>query len=351
MSTSYNRLIIVGNGFDRFLGLPTAYKDFMLWYIKTAILESYKTGFYDDDCLLLYNQKVSNLDYWNNKISQYDDVKELIESEFTTLRKVDYKDPLISSLISSMHNGNWVDIEQHFFELLIDAKHSVDKLNKSIEQLAKKLNEYLKSLNYSALDNVRSLTLLDRMFDPLYNESAEIVHSDRQPKRPENTLILNFNYTPALRFLLDNSIYSGVPTQHVHGSIYSGKPLIFGYGDDSHPAYQDLENGGNNALLKNIKSFHYSRDFEYHKLLTFIDSAKYEVFIVGHSCGLSDRVLLKQIFEHGKCKAIQIFHRLGIPNDFQDKHINVSRHFTNKLKMRRIVLPENSITSFPESDG
>lgn len=263
------------------------------------------------------------------------------------MRKIEYNDLLISSLIGKIHQGDWIDVEQLFFELLIKNQSKITELNRGIEQLGEKLKEYLRSLRYTQLGNTQSLTLVDRMFDPLYNESSEVIHDEMKPVLPDKTLLLNFNYTPALSILLGETMYLGTDILHVHGSIISQKPLIFGYGDDSHPAYVDLENKGNNALMKNIKSFHYSRGFEYHRMLAFIESSEYEVFIVGHSCGLSDRVLLKQIFEHIKCKAIQIFHRQGIPNDFQDRHINVSRHFSDKLRMRKIVLPENLNTCFP----
>ena len=72
--------------------------------------------------------------------------------------------------------------------------------------------------------------------------------------------------------------------------------------------------------------------------MNFIDTRPFDVLVVGHSLGLSDRVLLKSIFEHQHCKAIRLFHR-GSEEDYFLKGIALSRHFDDKLKMRRKVVP------------
>ena len=49
-----------------------------------------------------------------------------------------------------------------------------------------------------------------------------------------------------------------------------------------------------------VKSFEYFRTDYYHKLLSNIDSDPCEVYVIGHSYRLSDRLLLNEIFEHKK---------------------------------------------------
>ena len=47
---------------------------------------------------------------------------------------------------------------------------------------------------------------------------------------------------------------------------------------------------------------------KYNELVSFIDSRPFNAYIVGHSCGFSDRVLLKQIFENENCNSIEILY-------------------------------------------
>jgi hypothetical protein len=75
-------------------------------------------------------------------------------------------------------------------------------------------------------------------------------------------------------------------------------------------------------------------------VLDKLDSRPYEVVVVGHSLGLSDRVLLKTIFEHKNCIVIKLFHRGSKPNHIQ-KRISLSRHMDKKLEMRGKIIPYN----------
>jgi hypothetical protein len=59
--------------------------------------------------------------------------------------------------------------------------------------------------------------------------------------------------------------------------------------------------------------------------------------VVGHSLGVSDRVLLKTIFEDPNCKNIRLFHRGNKKSHFK-KCISVSRHFNNKVAMRKKIV-------------
>ena len=100
-------------------------------------------------------------------------------------------------------------------------------------------------------------------------------------------------------------------------------------------------------LLKKIKSFQYPRTHNYHNLLNYLEVSEFDVFIMGHSCGLSDRTLLKTIFEHPNCLAIQVFHYQG-ENEHFYKRIEISRHFNNKVLMRERVLPYDQFASIPQ---
>lgn len=77
----------------------------------------------------------------------------------------------------------------------------------------------------------------------------------------------------------------------------------------------------------------YNNDDNYEKLVNFLESFEFEVYIVGHSLGLSDRVLLKTIFERKYCKKVRLYHR-GSPESHFKKRIALSRHFSDKIAYR-----------------
>ena len=140
----------------------------------------------------------------------------------------------------------------------------------------------------------------------------------------------------------------------IHGDVNDiFNPIIFGYGDDTGGEYKELENMNEIELLKKIKSFQYPKTHNYHKLLNFIESEEFDVFVVGHSCGLSDRTLLKTIFEHKNCLAIQIFHYKQSLKDADQEHfekrIEISRHFSDKVLMRERILPFDPFCHIPQT--
>ena len=165
----------------------------------------------------------------------------------------------------------------------------------------------------------------------------------------QNTYFLNFNYTSLLKSCINewNHWNEGKTIRiiPIHGSLESKSEIIFGYGDDAHEKYSELEQSGNSQYLQNIKSFYYPSEKYYIDLINIIEQDEFDVFTIGHSLGLSDRVLLKTIFEHDNCKAIRIFSwdKKKEEDHFQ-KRIALSRHFSDKLQMRM------KIVEFDEGD-
>jgi hypothetical protein len=72
--------------------------------------------------------------------------------------------------------------------------------------------------------------------------------------------------------------------------------------------YKVIENLGNNEYLKNFKSFQYSK-IQIITIYCDVDSKRFQVLIMGYSCGLSDRTLLNTIFEHNNCRSIKVLLR------------------------------------------
>jgi hypothetical protein len=134
-----------------------------------------------------------------------------------------------------------------------------------------------------------------------------------------------------------------IQTNHIHGELNCPEnPIIFGFGDEHDDDYKGFENKNNNELFQHIKSFNYLKTSNYQDLIRFIYASEFQVCIMGHSCGLSDRTMLKEIFEHDNCKSILIYyHKWGNDinqNDYVEKTYEISRHFTDKGTMRKKVV-------------
>ncbi len=170
---------------------------------------------------------------------------------------------------------------------------------------------------------------------------------------PDNIMFLNFNYTLTDKYY-DNPIHAttkNIKTTkvHIHGELNNQKnPIIFGYGDELCDRYNELEKLKDNHYLENIKSIKYLNTDNYKKVLSFIDSEPYQIFIFGHSCGNSDRTLLNTLFEHENCYSIKPFYykwdetdengKTESNDNYSDMVRNISRCFDKKSMMRKKVV-------------
>lgn len=166
--------------------------------------------------------------------------------------------------------------------------------------------------------------------------------------RPKEVLFVNFNYT-STEIHYDNSptdreFGKDISTDviHIHGVLNNkmDNKIIFGFGDEIDKDYLEIENLDDNEYLQNIKSMKYLESDSYKRLLDFINSNNYQVFIFGHSCGISDRTLLNTLFEHKNCSSVKPYYRQK--NDGTDNYSemirNISRNFTDKASMRDKVV-------------
>lgn len=156
---------------------------------------------------------------------------------------------------------------------------------------------------------------------------------------PDQILFLNFNYTSTADLYIPKD--SEFKVNHIHGELSNDKnPIIFGYGDELDDDYKEISKLNDNAYLRNIKSIRYLETDNYRKLLSFIDSAPFQIYIMGHSCGNSDRTLLNTLFEHKNCVSIKPFYHLR--EDGSDNYIeiiqNISRNFNDMRLMRDRVV-------------
>lgn len=328
-----NRLIIIGNGFDLAHGFETSYSHFLLDYLKKTFHTSRSN--YEDGIL-----KCQIPNGFNTKHSK--NSKELIELFKAWRGTLTYQSQFAERLVNSLIENNWVDIENEYFKMVNSYKDtrpypeptSIRKTNESFMELRLKLKNYLLKIDLELDHHNPCFAQIKNMLVP--NESKG------------EFCVLNFNYTDTIENYLDESDANLI---YIHGKLNDEKnPIIFGYGDDHHEDYLKLEESGNDELLKHQKSMLYPRTDNYARMEYFLESSVeqgFEVLILGHSCGLSDRTLLRTIFEHDNCKKIHIAFYKDV-NDFDSKVIAISRHFNDKTKMRSRIAPFNEALRIPQ---
>lgn len=398
-----NRLILIGNGFDLAHNLKTGYKDFINWY-WTKWYEKLRSSekSYEDDELCSFELKLQRSS-WYTHLSQYikfserqlsgiEFINQIINESPETYELIKY--PLLENITQSIETNGWVDIENEYYHLLTEytketfQKEDVKKLNKQLEFLRKRLIEYLNEINsedkkcddsiaekiyapfnqqdfsllgVKCLDEHRIKTLAQNkplwenklysygMREPYLGRvirKAEAVKENPESNYsvdysdlfmlPDEIMMLSFNYTNTL-----NEYKEDCSTiNYIHGKLEEPESVIFGYGDELDESYNHIKRLNNNELLSNFKSSKYLEADRYRKLLQFIESAPFQVCIMGHSCGNSDRTLLNTIFEHDNCVSIKpYYYEQGDGKDnYLDIIHNISRNFTDMKKMRDRVV-------------
>lgn len=376
-----NRLVIIGNGFDMAHGLKTSYVDFINWYWEQRV-----DGFVgniskiSEDCLCKLSIKENpNLSCWNVfsfDNSYFKDIYskrkcsggEVIQEIKNHPDIFDFEcSPFFGTLLQSIETKGWVDIENDYYQLLkqcIDKENfdlTVSELNIQLRFLQDKLVDYLgtiddircrKDIHDSIIDFFNpadfSTEGRNKAIDSIgldINDIEEVQYNveERNKLIPKHIMLLSFNYTGTAR------MYGNFNLTHnyIHGELNKPKDIIFGYGDELDKSYQDILDKNDNELLQNVKSVKYLETRRYREMLEFIQSAPFQVYIMGHSCGNSDRTLLNTVFEHENCVSIKPFYHKW--DDGSDNYLelvqNISRNFTDmKLFRDRVVNKEQCLT-------
>lgn len=165
--------------------------------------------------------------------------------------------------------------------------------------------------------------------------------------RPFNTMLLSFNYT----WITD--IYAqqcSCLVNHIHGDLKDPPKMIFGYGDELDDDYKGLLKQEDNECLKNIKSIKYLESTNYRSMLQFIESDPFQVCIMGHSCGNSDRTLLNTLFEHKNCVSIKPYYyrKSDGTDNYMELVQNICRNFTDMELMRDRVVNKTFCEPLPQ---
>lgn len=274
------------------------------------------------------------------------------------------------TILQSIETRGWVDIENDYYQLLKQCTgnagrgYSVKELNEQLAYLQEKLVEYLRTIDVPVtIETINSAIRENICIEDLSIEGKALAkkmgvieydinsfddnrYMDERfsGMPPERTMLLCFNYTGTVK---EYEQYGGLILNYIHGELEHPEHIIFGYGDELDKDYQDILDKQDNELLKNVKSVKYLETKNYHKMLDFLMAAPFQVLIMGHSCGNSDRTLLNTVFEHENCVSIKPFYHKW--EDGSDNYLelvqNISRNFTNMRLFRdRVVNKEQCKT-------
>lgn len=303
--------------------------------------------------------------------------------------------PLFKRILLNYDKKNWEGIEQDYYDILKeyafrDPKTNptpppIKALNEQLRFLQKKLVEYLTEVCSQKPDKIESIE--DAIYAPMRKEDMSIdgvkeweKHLDywketslkgdapieekidkfgwdygrtihriniwkESPKTstmpeafylPNDILFLNFNYTNTAQLYIKPRYRN--QENHIHGEISNPRSIIFGYGDELDDKFKELKEHKNNACLSHIKSIRYLEAPNYRNMLSFIESEPFQVIILGHSCGNSDRTLLNTIFEHPNCVSIKPYYYVTDKEKGTDNYTELVQHISrnfNDMKLMR----------------
>lgn len=422
--SNMNRLVIIGNGFDRAHNLPTLYSHFIddLWIEIVENSESHQGLVYLDnrtyditpikkDCN--FKKLVENIEFYcehsRKKYSQLTwNIKDLhfyaINLDSIEIKEILYFNNDFFKTITSEHIENWVDIENLYYKELKkivkdkgndhtksedfwikERKRKVKKLNDEFDSIKILFEKYLKEkvfniFNFSEypdllsnqlkfpnkikpisfIEESKEMELFLNEFPSSFKDGIknQFVYRGDELIKDCKVTFLSFNYTPTIDNYISILNHWGIETEiiHIHGFVGDlNNKINFGFGDEMDDDYKMIENINDNEYLRNFKSFQYLHTSNYKRLLNLIDSNHFQVYIMGHSCGLSDRTLLNTIFEHGYCLSIKIFyHEIKdeddnlIKDNYTEITQNISRHFDDKKLMREKIVNKTLCQPLPQ---
>jgi hypothetical protein len=378
---SKNLVVIIGNGFDLAHDLKTSYNDFANYYLNEVIFNELiklnskeETSIIKKDFIAKYNKsKPAKFGFLSspelsdnikiNLIISYimkNDV-ELLKDSLDLKNSPPLKKLIYNSFLCNLYNNkyeNWFDIEQAYYDELLNVFHDkddyvkvhgeskterIDILNQNLEEIKHELNDYL-----------------NNVIKPFEDKNVYYSFSQHFKER-KNISFINFNYTDTVTkyFRLKNDSdllkYSlNIKNIHVHNSLNDN--IIFGYGDDTDEEYQKIKMAKNDEFLRNFKTFNYLKSKNYRRVLNELTSFKdgYDVLVIGHSLGLTDKTILKQILDNTSCQNIELLKRSDLKTEEgkEESHFklyaNLSRIFSLEGALREKVIPFEWSVNFPK---
>jgi len=292
-------LIIIGNGFDLAHNLKTSYRHFI------------------------------------------SDIKDH-PGKYATRDRQMAENKLLNALINE-EKELWSDIESTYYQILTNFKNT--------EYLQ---NEFREVYQYN---NVKEL---NSDFDEIKEWLA--IHLEEQQKDfkqienytdffrslcKQDAVILNFNYTNTVKEYI-NRCDLNMEVIHIHGELNNPEnPIIFGFAASNEESKRLLAENDNN-YVKNIKKFNYLYTNNEDRLKAHLKSKEFNLFILGHSCGISDKLILSQILNHEGIVKIYPFYfkdRMG----YFETMVNIDRIIDDYSKTEIQKTSFDKLVSFPDA--
>lgn len=312
-------------------------------------------------------------DYYKELLAYKDsenDIKNL-NKDFDQIKK------MLKSYLASLERPHKLDdIEELIYSPICTRDIRIDALDnfkkQLIELVCMLLNKQEFKDRFSAImPKYASLYIYDLSANTSLEKIAEILMlREGKPEsspffQPSNILLLNFNYTET------DTLYSGrkkarkrdfslgdiiVNRNSIHGTILpDDNHMIFGYGDEEADEYKELEKSETLGLLDNVKSINYLKTSNYRDMERFIESDSYQIFIMGMSCGMADRTILRKLFQHENCISIKPFfyEKMNDKKEIEwDNYTelvqNISRCFSDKDLLRSTVVNKVECSKLPQ---
>lgn len=292
-------LVIIGNGFDLAHGLKTRYADFI-----------------DDMKINPNNYGIERIQRVNNRLL---------------------------NALNKRKKDLWSDIECAYYEILkrFDDKTYLQKvfgdvwiygdikeLNQDFEEIKTWLCLYLKK------EEAKFRT----------NTNYEIFFGHMSSK---DAVIINFNYTNTVKEYIERNRLN-TEVIHIHGELNNPEnPIIFGFAASNEESKELLIQNDNN-YVRNIKKFNYLYTDNEDKLKVHLESDEFNLFILGHSCGVSDRLILSQILNSPNIVNIYPFYfkdRMG----YFETMVNIDRIIDDYSKTDLKSLSFKKLVSYPKA--
>jgi hypothetical protein len=287
-------LIIVGNGFDLAHNLKTSYDDF------------------------------------KNELTDYPEEYDDLNSK---------KSILLQSLLKDKENVLWSDIESTYFDILINLKDERKLQDKYGAQFRyRNSRDFNNDFELIKKHLISYLIKKEESFEPI--ENYKNFFKEFQNK---DTVIVNFNYTNTVsQYIKDLDI----EIIHIHGELNNeNNPIIFGFAANQAESKNLLIENDNNHV-RNIKKFNYLLTNNKNELDNHLSSKGYNVFILGHSCGISDNLILNEIFTHKEIHKIIPFY-YNSRDGYFDTMVNIDRIIDDYSKEESNYF--DKLLSYPQS--
>ncbi len=349
------RVLLIGNGFDLAHGAPTSFIDFSE-YLRDKFFIPLLTS-NDPNLNIYYHQRIFNYP----KSLRYNDLFHISLSDLIGSDNKSTSDVLQhnwNELVPYLRNNllktlyiqkadNWFNIEETYFQELvkIHEKYTLAKtednrqralknlrhLNTEFLFIEEQLSKYLNTLEIKKNQEIQSF---------LYG-LTKLTHNELVSK---SLFVIDFNYTQTI-FKYDIIAQNILDYSPIHGTLKD--KIILGYGNDKDEQYEFIKKSREDEFLKHFKTHKYLLDRSYQFIIQKLvyGNKKFEVDVLGHSLGLTDKTLLKEIFESKNCQRINLYKRKDLYNNSlpNNNYINIEKEFQKLTIAASRIIDDQSV--------